>query len=174
MDPVVFQVVKVDNIPPVELEDLVVSQLVKAGKVDSFHLVVPVDLEVSPGKEDVLEVLELVGLVEQVEMKMMGHMTKAIIQQFLVNQGSTIPYIQKFPKRRSNVTNSSIQDTMQMLRRDVRYSIFVPITRHTTFCVQMEQFFIKSTSYVYGGISLIVTPLLASILSIRNFTTIRL
>lgn len=163
-----FLVVRVDSIPLGGLEELEVFRAVKADKVDSFPPVELVELEVSPVKVDVLE------LVEVVEMKTTDHMMKETTRQSPVNQALTTQYTQKFLKRHSVATSSNFRDTTQMLRQGARYSTSVPTTKHTTSCVQMERFSTRSTSYVCGGTSSIVTLPLASSLSIRSFTIIRL
>jgi hypothetical protein len=91
----------------------------------------------------------------QVVMPMMVLMKVEIYLLFLVNQELIIQYYLKYQKLHLLVTKDC-QVTMLTLKPDAKYSIFVQTILNMTLYAPMEQFSINNTSYVSGGISLIV------------------
>jgi len=91
----------------------------------------------------------------QLVMPMMA-LTKVVIYLlFLVSLEQTTLYYLKYQKLHSLATKN-YQDIMLIPRLDAKYSTYVLITLSTISYVLTERFSTNSTSYVFGGISLIV------------------
>jgi len=105
----------------------------------------------------VLAVLEIVLDQEtcQLVMPMMDLTKVGIYLLFPVNQEQTIQYYLKYQKLHLLVTRN-YQDIMLTLKLDAKYFIYVLIILSTISYVLMERYSTNSTSYVFGGISLIV------------------
>lgn len=82
---------------------------------------------------------------------------KATTQQYPANPKPIIRYTVKYRKHLLIVILNSILVITLTLKLDVKYFIFVLITKPMIFYAQMVQFSIKNILYVFGGISSIVT-----------------
>lgn len=87
---------------------------------------------------------------EEVQVMMVVTMM-VIILQFPANLVLTILFIQKYLKLLSVVKISNTQDTTQMLKLDVKYSIFALTIWLTISFALTEQYFTKNISFVFGG-----------------------
>ena len=145
------------------------------------ELKAPVLLAHQPqGNQDSLGFQELKApvLLDHQFQEVLAFLTMVVIQaeiilQSLENQEQIIPYILRFRRHHFHASNSSFQGIMLMSKRNVKYSTFVLTTKRTISSVQMAQYFIRNTSYVFGGINSTAVLLLGYFILTKNYMIIQ-